>query len=315
MAANNNTNNDASVFTSDTTVTATAGNITLTAGNLALANTNTGGTVGIVSWNAIRHINNYGTDNIFLGRNAGSLTLTTGSAFKNVTVSSASSASLGALTTGAGNTNLGAFGFAGLTTGSFNTGLSYDSADTITTGQYNTVMGNTGGGSLTVADQSNILINTTSVAGTTHKLQLGRTGSGTGQNTVTVIAGIAGVTVASSAAVLLNTSATDSANQFGTVASSLRYKENVNDMDSQSEIILKMRPVTFNYKNDPEKSKHYGLIAEEVAELTKDLICYDETGQIETISYHLLPGLLLNEIKKQAQRIINLTKRINLLRA
>ena len=37
-------------------------------------------------------------------------------------------------------------------------------------------------------------------------------------------------------------------------------------MDMNSEKIYQLRPVTFSYKKDNNNDKHYGLIAEEVAE-------------------------------------------------
>lgn len=87
------------------------------------------------------------------------------------------------------------------------------------------------------------------------------------------------------------------------VLSSIRYKENVKDMGTCSNNVMKLRPVTFNYKEDASKSKTYGLIAEEVAELFPDLVVYNPNGEIETVKYHLLPPMMLNEIQKLSKRI------------
>ena len=47
----------------------------------------------------------------------------------------------------------------------------------------------------------------------------------------------------------------------------------------------------------------FGLIAEEVAEVFPDLVVYSEDGEAETVKYHLLATLLLNELQKQVQTV------------
>jgi hypothetical protein len=68
-----------------------------------------------------------------------------------------------------------------------------------------------------------------------------------------------------------------------------------------------LRPVTFAYNCDPSETKQYGLIAEEVDEVFPGIVVYDADNQPETIQYHVLPVLLLNEMKKQQSAIDNLT--------
>lgn len=98
----------------------------------------------------------------------------------------------------------------------------------------------------------------------------------------------------------------DSAGQFSTISSSRIYKENITDMRSQSEALLSLRPVTFNYKKDERKLKQYGLIAEEVAEHIPELVIYNASGQAETVKYHVLIPMLLNEIQRMHERLIAL---------
>jgi len=56
------------------------------------------------------------------------------------------------------------------------------------------------------------------------------------------------------------------------------------------------RPLT---DEDGSKPLQFGLIAEEVAETFPELAIYDEKGQPESVSYHLLATLLLNEFQKE----------------
>lgn len=51
----------------------------------------------------------------------------------------------------------------------------------------------------------------------------------------------------------------------------------------------------------------YGLIAEEVDEIFPDIVIRNINNQIESVQYHVLPVLLLNEMKKQKTTIENLT--------
>jgi TfoX/Sxy family transcriptional regulator of competence genes len=43
----------------------------------------------------------------------------------------------------------------------------------------------------------------------------------------------------------------------------------------------------------------FGLVAEEVAQVFPELVVYGEDGEPETVSYHLLATLLLNEFQKE----------------
>ena len=69
---------------------------------------------------------------------------------------------------------------------------------------------------------------------------------------------------------------------------------------------MKLRPVTFRYKQAQEDGSHplqYGLVAEEVAEVNPGLVQFDKNGQPQTALYHVLPSLLLNEAQKEHQRV------------
>ena len=64
--------------------------------------------------------------------------------------------------------------------------------------------------------------------------------------------------------------------------------------------------MTFRYRQaleDGSKPLDFGLIAEEVAETFPELAVYGADGQVETVAYHKLPALLLNELQKQQRTI------------
>jgi hypothetical protein len=91
--------------------------------------------------------------------------------------------------------------------------------------------------------------------------------------------------------------------QLGTLASSARYKRDIQTMGDRSRALLKLRPVTFHYKLDPHGELQYGLIAEEVAKVYPDLVTKAEDGKIESVQYHELIPMLLNEIQHQQEQL------------
>jgi hypothetical protein len=94
----------------------------------------------------------------------------------------------------------------------------------------------------------------------------------------------------------------NSTGQLGTINSSIRFKEDVHDMAAASDGLMRLRPVTYRYKEpyaDGSKPVDYGLIAEEVAQVYPDLVVKDAVGQIQTVQYQKLTPMLLNEVQKE----------------
>ena len=94
----------------------------------------------------------------------------------------------------------------------------------------------------------------------------------------------------------------DSDGQLGTTNSSRRFKKDIKPMDQTSEAILALKPVTFHYKNQDtkkaENTPQFGLIAEEVAEVSPDLVVHDADGKPFTVRYEAVNAMLLNEFLK-----------------
>jgi hypothetical protein len=85
--------------------------------------------------------------------------------------------------------------------------------------------------------------------------------------------------------------------------SSQRYKEDIANLgEKASETVLRLRPVTFRYKQaakDGTGTRRYGLIAEEVAKVLPDVVVRGADGQVEGIDYHQFPALLLSALQRQ----------------
>ncbi len=102
---------------------------------------------------------------------------------------------------------------------------------------------------------------------------------------------------------------------FVPVPSSERFKHNIIDMGIDSELIYNLRPVTFEYNDDPlvKKSllgkKQYGLIAEEVNEILPTLVKYHQ-DEIFSVEYEMLSPLLLNEVQKINKKVTTLEEEV-----
>jgi hypothetical protein len=122
---------------------------------------------------------------------------------------------------------------------------------------------------------------------------------GAGQSS-TFIAGIYNITSPSGVPVYVNTNG-----QLGTLTSSRRFKDNIADMNASSETVLKLRPVTFNYKTgiDPAAIPQFGLIAEEVDKVDPKLVVRDDKGEIYTVRYEAVNAMLLNEFIKEHKKV------------
>lgn len=209
------------------------------------------------------------------------------------------------LTTGNFNTCVGIQSLQLATTAANNKAFGYQALINLTTGSNNIAIGDGAGTNYTGAESSNILIDNNGVLGESNTLRIGESGGGATQQNRCFIAGIRGITtgVADAIAVLI-----DSADQLGTVSSSIKYKQNVRDMGDESSILMKLRPVVFNYRHHPEVPA-WGLIAEEVETVFPQLVVY-KNDEPETVKYHELVPLMLNEIQKLNKRISILEREI-----
>jgi hypothetical protein len=164
------------------------------------------------------------------------------------------------------------------------------------TGSENTALGAGAGFHLTTGDNNiDIGYNVQGVAGESNTIRIGST-----DITTTVIRGISGQTIASGATVLVASNG-----QLGTMTSSERFKQEIKPMDSASEALLALKPVTFRYKKeiDPAGTSQFGLVAEEVEKVNPELVVRDEDGKPYTVRYDQVNAMLLNEFLKEHKTV------------
>src|SRR6266550_5785527 len=72
-------------------------------------------------------------------------------------------------------------------------------------------------------------------------------------------------------------------------------------MGAVSAALLSLNPVTFRYKKqlDPTGASQFGLVAEEVAKVSPDLVTTDDQGKPLTVRYDEVNAMLLNEFLKE----------------
>ena len=214
--------------------------------------------------------------------------------------------------TGVNNTACGQNALFSNTTGNYNSANGTGSLKNATSGYRNVALGYQAGFSVTTGSD-NIIIGGGN-QGKSADAGVIRIGASAYQKKA-FIAGIRGVQTGSTGAVAV---LIDANGQLGTINSSRRFKEDIQPMGNVSERLYGLRPVTFRYKqayDDSSKPVQFGLVAEEVAQVFPELVVYGKDGKPETVSYHLLATLLLNEVQKnrgvmqaQSERIASLEK-------
>jgi len=157
----------------------------------------------------------------------------------------------------------------------------------------NIALGSDAGSSLTIGSH-NIYVGNGGASGENNTIRIGDPAV----QMAAFMAGINGATSASGVAVFVNPSG-----QLGTTTSSRRFKDEIADMAGESDLLMKLRPVSFYYKPelDPAHTRQYGLVAEEVAQVFPELVVFDKDGVPQTVRYHFVNAMLLNEVQKQRQ--------------
>ncbi len=191
------------------------------------------------------------------------------------------------------------------TTGSENTAMGDDSLDSNTTGSDNTAVGKEAANSI-IDGHDNVAIGHNAGIGIVH-----------GSNIIAIGVEAAGIfaddgptcfigsifgeptgDTGSTTAVFI-----DSNNNLGTISSSRRYKHDIKPMDKASDVILALKPVTFKYNSDVKGTPCFGLIAEDVAEVDRDLVVRDKNGEVKTVRYEQINAMLLNEFLKEHKKV------------
>lgn len=277
---------------------ATTGDRNTAVGAVALRYNTTGNQNTAVGVDSLQQ-NTTGFGNVGLGFESG-LGVTLG--HENLALGTQALRSVGL---GNGNTAVGTRSL-NLATGSWNIGLGHSTLVNLGNGDSNIAIGVSAGQSLT-SGQNNIYLGN---FGQTSENGVIRIGSNSYQSKA-YLAGVWSVTTQYAGVPVV----IDLNGQLGTVSSSRRYKTDIRDLGDRTEALFQLRPVSFRYKAQSEGPEHFGLIAEEVEEVMPELVVRGKDGQIETVAYHELAPMLLNELQKQRRELLALKGELAALRA
>ena len=236
--------------------------------------------------------NTSGTANAFVGVESG---------YSNITGTNNSYLGIqsGLLSGGNNNTYLG-FGITansppGGDTGNNNTYVGYEAGYSNTTGGNNTYLGYLAG-AVNSTGSNNIYVGSQGVSSDNNVIRIGTQGTGSGQQNAAYMAGVYTSTV-SGVPVYVTSNG-----QLGVLSSSRRFKQDIRNIGDSSDNLMRLRPVSFFYKqeyaNGPQ-TLQYGLIAEEVAKVYPELVEFSDNGEPYTVRYNLLISMILNELQKQ----------------
>ena len=236
--------------------------------------------------------------------------------FRNAAGNSNTASGVAALfsnSTGFNNTANGYNALSSNTTAGDNTAIGTTALFSNTTGEFNTAIGSQ-------ALRDNVIGDSNTAIGDSAGFNI------TGSGNVCIGAGVNGVAGESNITRIRNiyeSVATERAvyvtsdNRIGTLSSSNRYKEQVKPMEKASGAIHSLRPVSFRYKKevDPAQSLCFGLIAEEVADVSPNLVTLDCDGKPETVRYEAINAMLLNEFLKEHKAFLEEHRKVEKLEA
>ena len=238
---------------------------------------------------------NTGSDNSFFGASAGDFN-TTGDS------NSFFGSRAGVLNTASNNSFFGTFAGFSNTLGAGNSFFGVDAGDSNTTGSDNTVIGanaDVGSGALTFATA----IGAGAVVNNNNSVVLGRATDTVripGSLNISTLGGATATHLCINAGLVSNCS------------SSLRYKDRLAPFTAGLELINRLRPITFNWKQSGERD--LGLAAEEVAEVEPLLVTYNGRGQVEGVKYDRINIALINAVRQQQEQILRQKEEIEELK-
>jgi hypothetical protein len=222
--------------------------------------------------------NTEGSENTAIG--SGALSSNTGGNENTATGANALFHNIG----GVANTAIGFQALLNTTTG-LNTAVGTSALINDTTGDSNVALGIGAGNAVTTGN--NVIC-------------IGANVAGANINDSCFIGNIYGQTAGFGTAVYINSSG-----QLGTMNSSRRFKDNIKPMDKASEVLFALKPVTFHYKKelDPAGIAQFGLIAEDVEKVDRDLVVRDPDGRSRAVRYDQVNAMLLNEFLKEHKKV------------
>jgi len=97
-------------------------------------------------------------------------------------------------------------------------------------------------------------------------------------------------------------------NQIATCSSSLRYKQDIAPFASGLDVVHRLRPISFTWKDGGLRDVGFG--AEDVAAIDSRLTTLNDRGEVEGVKYDRLTTVLVNAVKELQDRNDALERRL-----
>ena len=218
-----------------------------------------------------------------------------------VSVALFSNTTAGEDTTGA-NTAVGRNALAGAITSGANTAVGYGALEQLTESPAggNTALGDLAGNNITGTDNICIGASVRGAAGENNTIRIGDNLPSQAGQAACYIGGIVNQPIDPGTATAVGI---DFGGKLGTTTSSRRFKRDIEPMQNASQVILALKPVTFHYKSDAKITPCFGLIAEDVENVSPALVVHDKDGQPYSVRYDQVNAMLLNEFLKEHKKV------------
>lgn len=198
-------------------------------------------------------------------------------------------------TTGIQNSFVGAFAGLNNVSGGGNTFMGSAAGESNITGNFNTAIGissDVGSGNLTFATA----IGANTIVSSSNTIQLGRS-NGSDLVRIPGLVELQSLAPAGALALCRN----GASGHIASCSSSLRYKTDIVTFTSGLQLISRLRPISFTWKDGGMRD--LGLAAEEVAELEPLLVTHNSKGEVEGVKYDRIGVIAVNAIKEQQVQI------------
>lgn len=288
----------------------------ITSKKISLPRTNTGGSEGAVYVEDKIFIHSFsvGSPSVYIGIESGNSSFASesniGIGYQSLSQASGANfniaiGSLPSLVSGNLNSGIGYQSLYKLKNGSGNTSLGALSSYNSNGAFFNTTLGANAGINYSADESYNIIVGCNAgVSGESQVVRVGNDGSvkGCPASKKSFIYGIANNVIDYAVPVYLN----PQTGQLGTQGSSKEIKTNIKDISSGSELLYKLSPVSFNFKDIIDDVVHYGFLAEEVVKVMPELVNIDNENKPTGVKYMEIISLLVNEVQKLKNMVTDL---------
>jgi hypothetical protein len=209
-------------------------------------------------------------------------------------------------TSGSANTAVGDDALFDNDTGDSNVAIGDEAGNAVTSGSENTFVGKSAGAGATTTLTGNIYLGVRAGVGVGNEIAFIRIGETTPP--VVYDTFVQGIYLRPVGPAPLPVSCASNG-KLTANPSSRRFKHDIKPIDKGTEAILALKPVTFKYNGDDNKNidgtdaLDFGLVAEEVDEVSPDLVIRDQEGKPLSVHYQGVSMMLLSEFIKEHKKV------------